>query len=314
MTQTWSRKWHTSSLRSVHGTHNVLAGTACCNLCSWGTTFASCWASLEVAANRSVTYCFSRQSWPVTWPHAHRCLSPLLTCSPKWPWRLVGAQERHPCPMRKVVEEKHLWWGPGEASLPHKEGGGGEASLALHSVTCLVSGRLCRDPLVTVIARGTMGRDGSSDGACEPHVSLTHEAELNHDWKAGRGVGNGLRVLPAGRRYSQRCRGSPVPLCSSQPRSGGAAPLAGGAVGGSGAGPEHTSTPPSTFFQLSGGVCRAPAVTLQSAGHGCAGRDPPARGRAQGAAYLCFSFPGSHLTSSTRPPDACVERTESFQG
>lgn len=35
------------------------------------------------------------------------------------------------------------------------------------------------------IARGALGRNGGSDGACEPHVSLTHEPELNRDWKAG---------------------------------------------------------------------------------------------------------------------------------
>lgn len=50
--------------------------------------------------------------------------------------------------------------------------------------------------------QGALG-DGESDshrgmyGACEPHVSLTHKSELNHDGNARQGDGNALRVLPA---------------------------------------------------------------------------------------------------------------------
>lgn len=124
-----------------------------------------------------------------------------------------------------------------------------------------------------------MGRNRGSDGACEPHVSLTHEPELNGDWKAGRrrGRGNVLHVLPAGQQCSRRgcvslggqheC-GSLVLLCSSLPRYGGAAPEAGGVVGGSRVHPENTAE--HVFPAERQRVPRSCRVTLQSAGHGCA--------------------------------------------
>lgn len=62
--------------------------------------------------------------------------------------------------------------GSGEASLPHEEGGEGEASLVLHSITCLVSGRLCRDPLVMVRAAAGRGQWGET-GALMGLVNLT---------------------------------------------------------------------------------------------------------------------------------------------
>lgn len=136
-------------------TCSVPAGTACPDLCSWGSAFVSCWTPLEVAGNRSATCCSSR------------CFSPLPTHSPKRPWPLMG-------PRRGVPAPRGRCWRRSISGAPQ-----------CHSFDlCQALQRSLGDRG----SRGTTERNGGSAGACEPDVSLTHEAGLKHDWEAGQGA------------------------------------------------------------------------------------------------------------------------------
>lgn len=160
----------------------------------------------------------------LTWPRAHTCLcAPHLL--PKVALALMERRRSSPAPGGR------RWWSSISGAPQHG----------------LVSGRLCREPLVMVkaIATGALGRNGGLDGACEPHMSLTHESELNRDGNARQGHRNALRVLPTGCWSSLgglcKCSGgSPVLLRSPLPRYGGAA-WSSGVLGGSTVCPEHSA-------------------------------------------------------------------------
>lgn len=92
-------------------------------------------------------------------------------------------------------------------------------------------------------------RNGGSAGACEPHISLTHEAELKHDWEAGQGM-EMCCVSLCWLRWGL-AGGIQALLRSAQPRNGGTA---------WGAAEPVLGTLLSTFFQPSGKAgCCAPA-------------------------------------------------------
>lgn len=151
------------------------------------------------------------------------------------------------------------------------------------SDTRLIFVRLCRDPLVTVAAERQLGEMGASAGARGRDVSLTHEAGLKHDWEAGEGAEmHCVSFLLAGRgcvspRWAP-AGGTGALLCSALPSPGTGAQLGGGGMGGGGACPGHSAE--HVFPAERRRVPSSCRVTLQSAGHGCAGGS---HGQARGA-------------------------------
>lgn len=228
-------------------------GTACPDLCSWGHTFASCWTPLEVAGNRSATCCCSR------------CFSPLPARSPKQPWPLTGPSRVIPAPRGRCwrrsisgAPQCHLFdlWQALQRSLSDRDSRG---------------------------TTGRNGRNGGSAGACEPHVSLTHEAESKRAWEAGQGAEMCcVSFLLAGRGWRARdgVRQVGHGRCSALLGPGMGAQLGGGGMEGSRACPGHTAE--HVFPAERRRVLRSCRVTLQSAGHGCAGASR-GHGRARGA-------------------------------